>query len=1106
MMSHHLPNRICRLAGLLVLSPLLFFLVSSLVPESITHAATCTVTTNADSGEGSLRQKVGDATCDTITFDAAYFGVARTITLTAQLDIGRNLAIDGAGVFTPTISGGNTTRVLSITTGTNVTLSRLNVSNGNGNGGDGGAIHNSGTLTLTDSTLTGNAAPSLYSHGGGIYNQGKLIVTGSTVSGNTAHGYVGYGGGIYSGGTLEVTNSSITGNTGCGIFSSGSVIVAHSAVSYNGWPGAPGYAGGLVNDGGALTVTASTIAGNSGNGPGGGIYNNGELLVTNSTITANTGVVGGGIYNTGALSVTNTTIAGNSSMLPDSSAAGGIRNQGGTAVVRNTVIAKGTAGANCTGSAFAVGSTNNLDDDGSCSGGFTRSSTLLLGALGTYGGSAETIPLLPNSSAIDAGNDSACPPVDQRGTDRPQGAHCDIGAYESRGFTLAKAAGDGQTAPVNSVFAIPLALSVASPHGEPVEGGQVSFNAPSTGASTIPPIFSATIAGGAVSDTVTANTILGSYNVTAGARGAPDAYFALMNTACATNSITVANTNDSGAGSLRQAIADVCGVGAILFDGTYFGVARTITLSTQLDLGRNLVIDGAGVVTPTVSGGNATRVMSITATANVTLNRVKIANGNGGGGNGAGIYNSGRLTMTDTTVSGNRMPGYAGSGAGVYNEGTLAVTNGTFTRNGGANEWGVSDAGKGGGVYNAGTMAVTDTVFLSNTINSGGGIFNSGTLSMTASSVNGSGGSSGAGIYNSGTMTVSNAIVAGNGSHYDNGRYYGSGGGIENTGALVLTESTIASNGAYEGGGVRNSGIMAVSGSSLIGNVASANFGHGGGIANGGTLDVKNSTIFGNSAADLAGYGGGIYNTGALTVTNSTIAGNWAWSGNSGGGIYNGGGTATARNTIVAGGSWGPHCAGGFAAGSTNNLDDDGSCGGGFTRSSALVLGTLGDYGGSTQTIPLLPNSAAIDAGDSASCPSQDQRGVSRVGPCDVGAYESRGFAFAGQTGTPQSGFVGAPFAQPLHVHVTSGFGEPVEGGQVIFTGPVSEASIGVSPVTATISSGAVGQTVTANDVPGGPYNVFAVARGAAAQLVFVLTNIPASHLYLPLVARSSSN
>jgi hypothetical protein len=60
----------------------------------------------------------------------------------------------------------------------------------------------------------------------------------------------------------------------------------------------------------------------------------------------------------------------------------------------------------------------------------------LLGTLGNYGGSTQTIPLQAGSSAIDTGNDGVCPATDQRGVFRPQGAHCDIGSYEYESDTI----------------------------------------------------------------------------------------------------------------------------------------------------------------------------------------------------------------------------------------------------------------------------------------------------------------------------------------------------------------------------------------------------------------------------------------------------------------------------------------------------------------------------------------------------------------------------------------------------------------------------------------------------------------------------------------------
>jgi hypothetical protein len=75
----------------------------------------------------------------------------------------------------------------------------------------------------------------------------------------------------------------------------------------------------------------------------------------------------------------------------------------------------------------------------------------------------------------------------------------------------------------------------------------------------------------------------------------------------------------------------------------------------------------------------------------------------------------------------------------------------------------------------------------------------------------------------------------------------------------------------------------------------------------------------------------------------------------------------------------------------SNNLADDETCGPGFSVSSSILLGPLADNGGPTQTMALLPGSAAIDAGDDAVCPITDQRGVARPhgAHCDVGAYEA---------------------------------------------------------------------------------------------------------------------
>jgi len=138
------------------------------------RAATCIVTTNADSGAGSLREKIADTNCSTINFNSNY-----TIVLSSELTISRNVTIDGAG-HAITISGNNAVRVFYVNTGVTFNLSNLTVANGKVSSGNGGGIYNTGTLNVTNSTFSDNSAGG---SGGGIFNTGTLNVSNSTFSG-----------------------------------------------------------------------------------------------------------------------------------------------------------------------------------------------------------------------------------------------------------------------------------------------------------------------------------------------------------------------------------------------------------------------------------------------------------------------------------------------------------------------------------------------------------------------------------------------------------------------------------------------------------------------------------------------------------------------------------------------------------------------------------------------------------------------------------------------------------------------------------------------------------------------------------------------------------
>jgi CSLREA domain-containing protein len=360
--------------------------------EAITNAND-NVQTSPDCQAGS------DAAQDTIVFGD---GVSGTITLDG--DVGwlhitdpKGLAIDGANSGI-TISGGDTTGVFEVDkSGSELTLNKLRVVHGKPSDSllGGGVFNNGGMLTVTNSTFSKNTASQ---SGGGIYSTGQLRVTNSTFSGNSAS----------LGGAISSPDNQGTGE-----------------------------------------VTGSTFSGNSAD-QGGAIYNQGALSVVNSTFYRNSAGAGGGIYNGGTattigdnrftaeLFLTNDTFSGNSASLANGG--GGIISYNpGSVKSTNTIIARSPASDNCSGTVNDGG--YNISSDASCafSEPTSKNSTnpKLAKRLVNNGGPTKTIALLKGSLALDAipQDQSGCGTqitTDQRGVKRPQGAGCDIGAFERK--------------------------------------------------------------------------------------------------------------------------------------------------------------------------------------------------------------------------------------------------------------------------------------------------------------------------------------------------------------------------------------------------------------------------------------------------------------------------------------------------------------------------------------------------------------------------------------------------------------------------------------------------------------------------------------------------
>ena len=130
--------------------------------------------------------------------------------------------------------------------------------------------------------------------------------------------------------------------------------------------------------------------------------------------------------------------------------------------------------------------------------------------------------LLPNSPAIDSGNNSGAPSTDIQGLSRPINTVVDMGAHESQGFNLTISDGNTQTATVSSDFATRLQVTATSPMGEPIgPNGTITFIPPSVGPGldSNGPFKATTDVDGLAIASITSNAVTGSYIVTATARG-----------------------------------------------------------------------------------------------------------------------------------------------------------------------------------------------------------------------------------------------------------------------------------------------------------------------------------------------------------------------------------------------------------------------------------------------------------------------------------------------------------------------------------------------------------------------------------------------------------
>lgn len=393
----------------------------------VRSAGATTVTNLDDSGAGSLRAAVA-ATAPGGVVDFAP-GLTGTITLTSPIDV-NGLTITGPGASALTISGGNAARQLVMSGAT--TLEGVTIADGLATDNVTGAITyslDSGPHILRDCRIENNASSG--TAGGAVVAVTDLTVERCTFSNN-----VGTGSSI---GALEV--GAVTTHT-VGFVVRDSVFTGNQSVSGGGGIGA------LATQSATATVSIlrSTFSANRGTG-GSAI-----AVVTTDTATlhatlANVTVVGhptevsqlavsvtGLVGSTSSLDIVNSTIHQPGST---STPLGVVL--AGVATLTNSIVSGGALACAATQGGTVVNGGHNLATDDTCgfgAGGDGVDPKLDPVGLADHGGLTQTIALLDDSPARDAGDDAVCAAspvdgVDQRGIGRPIGAHCDIGAFEA---------------------------------------------------------------------------------------------------------------------------------------------------------------------------------------------------------------------------------------------------------------------------------------------------------------------------------------------------------------------------------------------------------------------------------------------------------------------------------------------------------------------------------------------------------------------------------------------------------------------------------------------------------------------------------------------------
>ncbi|WP_143857069.1 beta strand repeat-containing protein [Nostoc sp. 'Peltigera membranacea cyanobiont' 213] len=810
-------------------------------------------------------QLAGD---DTITLnnDVRVTGVVKTLVNSNISIVGNNHTLSG-DANNNGINDNGDVRSLFILSGT-VGISNLTITNGRAKGGDsttggggaglgGGLFIYDGNVSLTNVAFSNNAAQGgssgisgLGNGGGGMFGNagsnsgGGLFGSGSTNSGGYGGNgnYGGYGGfpGTFSSGMNYTPGKPNGGFGGGGIVNGGFGGGAGFVGGNQGFKGGFGGGGGFSN---RFSLSFNPVfGGNGGYGAGGGSSNGnggfssgglGGFGGGNGDSSSNGGGgagLGGGIFvRSGSLTLNNTSFTGNT-------ATGGTGSQSGQGLGGAIFIMQSLTNTNGNNQGMltvlpTVDSVGNPTFSGNSAANDTGTPTNNNDVYGTINvtSTAPTVSITAQTPTANEGGSN--------------------GVYR---LTRTDTTGD---------LTINLTLdgsSTASTADYTLSGGSVTVSG-----STL----TATIAAGqsfvdinlAAFDDIQAEadeTL--KLNLTTGTGYTVDGTNNTATVTIAANDTVVTNTNDSGEGSLRQAILNANAnpdANTITFAGSVFtdSTPDTITLTSgELEITNALTINGLGANNLSISGNNAFAVFNVNDGSNneiaVAINGLTIKDAS----DLAGIFNVENLTINNSSISGNT--GFFGS---IYNLGTATITNSTISGN----------SGGYAGITNGGAATITNSTISGNS-GFGGGIFNAGTATITNSTISGNAGTDfSGGIYNQATLSIINSTITNNTADSDNNGS-GDGGGVGNDGGTVTAQNTIIA-GNFDSGNEAPDIFGAVTGNAnnLIGSLTGAS----GSIGTGSDITFASAGI-----TNINQVIGSLANNGGATQTHAIISGSAA--------------------------------------------------------------------------------------------------------------------------------------------------------------------------------------------------------------------------------------